>query len=388
MSQNHCNSNNNSVCGVTLDLDDFDFAGAEPTLVYLDKVFALEKDTSCPIIFSLNTAQCPDTFTVTYESADRDCDPCPLRPDAVFKIKKTTAILDFIETCPPGNIEPDQVLINGEEVDGVTFENGRYLVDISTVISQVLQSGCEARNLPTKVFFLIRNVCCFQIRATFILEGTVNTGGRTCCFRAVFSNAQDGPPIILPNGCCTSFAISKLAVPGVSNGNVPTISFRFTGKIRLVNPELKVICNGNGNGPGSTAFGAEGPDGCCNRDDFFRPGNLNCFLALCSKVVVEPTVNVETVRRTLFQIEANEGVPESNENLAALAGVSDLNCRGGLPEACRNEVGGVEDICEDHDEVGGVEDRGRCDCPDVFGSNSNRRNRSAFQFSGNNGCSW
>jgi hypothetical protein len=410
MTKKHDKCKRDPICGTTIDVGGTNFTECEPNLVYIDKVFGLETDTSCPLFFTVNTAECPENFDVTYESADINCNPCPLGPDSIFKINKSCGILEFIETKPPGNIDPNQVIIDGQPADDVTFENGRYLVDISTIISMIQNNTCQARGLPTKVFFLIRNVCCFQIRVTFVLEGTVNTGGRTCKFRAIISNAEEGPPIIVPTDCCTSFAIPKLAIPDVTNGNVPTISFRFSGTIKLINPELRVICNG----PPPMVGGGEGHHGCCFPDDPFLLGATNCRLVLCSKVVVEPTVHVETVRRTLFEILGREGVPSSNPNIGEVQGIlSDTTCANMAGALCGFRKGflcGVqsvtgaeddpcddreEDVCEDllddicdEDEVEGARDNRDWNCPDVFGVNTGRRTRTCFQFSGNNGCCW
>lgn len=386
MSKKNCVCNER-LCGTNIDLAGLAMNGDEDALVYLDKVFSLNRDTSCPVIFHLNTAECPENFTITFESLDRNCDPCPIGPDAVFHIRKACATLEFIETEPPGNICPDQVLVDGQEVDHVDYENGRYTVDIASILPSVVDEECEERGLPTKVFFLIKNVCAWQIRITFILEGTVNSGGQTCKFRAVFSNAVDAPPIVLPTGCCSSFAVPKLAIPSELNGNVPTIAFRFDGTVKLVNPKLKVICRMPGSGP--RPFDAA----CC--DPFPPgpgpgPGPISCMLTLCSKVVLEPTLIVETVRRTLFQINANQVLPESMVNNGnSVGGVTNNPCVtvGGVFDSPCNDVGGVEEecqeICEEFcNQVGGV-----WNCPDVFGTQTGRR-RTAFQFNGNNGCCW
>lgn len=347
MSNKNCVCNER-LCGTNIDLAGLAVNGDEEALVYLDKVFSLNKDTSCPVVFHLNTAECPENFSITFESLNRDCDPCPIGPDAVFHIRKACATLEFIETEPPGNICPDQVLVDGQEVDDIEFENGLYTVDIASILPSILDEECEERGQPTKVFFLIQNVCAWQLRVTFVLEGTVNSGGQTCKFRAVFSNAVDAPPIVLPTGCCSSFAVPKLAIPSELNGNIPTITFRFDGKIKLINPKLKVICCMPGGGPGP----------------------LSCRLALCSKVVLEPTVIVETVRRTLFQINANQVLPESM--------VDDGNSVGGVTDNPCVTVEGVSDSpCNN---LGG-----EWNCPDVFGTQTGCR-RTAFQFNGNNGC--
>jgi hypothetical protein len=356
-----------------------------------------------------------------------------LDKNAVFTVENAYAILDFIQVKPPGNIDPSQVTIDGEEVDSVTFLNGRYLINADSILSKVQNELCEDLGLPSKRFLLIRNVCPWKIRATYVIEGTVTTGGRACCFKLEISNADDEPATVIPNGCCSNFAIPDLAIPCVTNGFDPEISFHFTGKIKLVNPEIKVDC---GRRP-PMAFSAEGPGICA---EFFGPPELGCTVILKSKVVVEPCVNVEVVRRTLFIVNAREGVTPCVHQLAGvqtedekrndpcnnLAGMGFKPSHGkGRHDDCdgqdSDDVLGIEDICEElrgvrdnnhchNDDVLGTEDvcgcidfeergcdnrcgcdRGcGCGCDDVRGVNTRRKHqaRTAFQFNGRNGCSW
>ena len=375
------------VCGTSIDTGDVDFTGGESNLVFLDKVFSFNKATACPLLFNLNTCMHPDKFDVKFICADKGCgcgcNPCDIEKNAVFEIEKAFGILDFIEVKPPGNISPAQVTIDGEEVDSVEFENGRYLVNVSSLNKQLQKEICEDVNLPTKNFFLIKNVGPFEFRATFIIEGKMFSGGRVCCFKAEISNDDDEPGFCLPSHCCSSFAIPDLPIPCTTNGNAPDIRFHFTGKVKLVNPELKVVC---GTLPGIKA------DGIGLNTELFEPGTNGCTVCLKSTLVVEPSVQVEVVRRTLFIINAREGVIPCQDDVAALqierksrkdacnnvSGCGFIedddrrdrdnhddrddrdDVRGERDRRNHDDVRGIRDICDFHDDR---EDIG--DCPDI-----------------------
>lgn len=364
-----------SVCGTSIDTGDVDFTGGETNLVYLDKVFSFNKATACPLLFNLNTCNHPEKFDIKFISADTGCgcgcNPAELDKNAVFEIERAFASLDFIDTKPPGNISPAQVTIDGEEVDSVVFENGHYLVGASDLNKQLQKEICEDNNLPTKNFFLIKNVGPFQFRATFILEGKVITGGRSCCFKIEISLDDDEPPFCLPSHCCSSFAVPDLSIPCSANGNAPEIRFHFTGKVKLVNPELKVIC-----GAGSPLnFSKDGPG---LNAELFEPGFTGCTVCLKSNIVVEPSVQVEVVRRTLCIINAREGIIPCQLQAAEL----EIE-RKSRKDSCNNVPGcGFREHhdrkdhndCNDDFSGGDVRGAGDADCPDICSCGRNRDN--------------
>ena len=437
MKRRKCELDPAGLCGTNIDTSDVDFGDREPNLVYIDKVFSFNSDTSCPVFFCLDTRCDSEDFEVKFTTADRGCgcgcNPAELDCNAVFEIEKAFAVLDFIETSPPGSISPSQVTIDGEEVDSVIFQNGRYLVGISELASRLQHRNCLEAGLPSKNFLSIRDVCTWEIRATYVLEGTVTTGGRTCCFRAEIRNADDGPPTVLPATCCSNFAIPNFSVPCTQNGIAADVAFHFSGQVKLVNPELKVKCNSRSCPP---PFTLEAPGLSAE----FFPGRNEPTLVFKSKVVLEPEVHVESVRRTLFSINAQEGLlpcesvagelaserRNTTDPCNNLAGAgfhhantcalnSNFGCRKGdreedVCESDRNPRRIRDDVCERNrgnfceefceelceelceeicDSVGGRFDGCRDDR--FRGCNHNRSvagARNACQFFGNNGCSW
>ena len=306
MGNRKCRLEPAGLCGTSIDTENVIFGDRKPNLVYMDKVFSFNSDTSCPVFFFLDTRCDSDNFEIKFTTADKGCgcgcNPYELDCNAVFEIEKAFAVLDFIGIVPPGNISPSQVTIDGEEVDSVTFDNGRFIVGISELVSRLQHQQCIDSNLPSKNFLLIRDICTWEIRATYVLEGTVTSGGRTCCFRAEIRNADDAPSTVLPTSCCSSFAIPNFSIPCTTNGIAPEIAFHFSGNIKLINPQLKVKCH-NRPCPVPVTVETAGVSA-----EIFPGMDRTPTLVFKSKVSLEPTVHVESVRRTLFSVNAQEGI--------------------------------------------------------------------------------
>lgn len=422
-SQNqNCSSNSNRVCGASIDLGGAELSNARPNLVYLDKVFSFNHAESCPIFLNDLKASTLTGFQVFCETEDRRCDcqcaTCVIDEQAEFIIERATATLDFIGTRPSGNISPCQVTICGENPDSITFANHRYTVNAADAAEAVQKERCLDLGEPTRCMFLIRNVGPWEFRATFVLTGLMNSHGRTCRFRAVFTNT-DGPMTTLP-GNCANFVIPDLAVPCAINGVAPDITFQFSGDVNLVNPRLKVKCRNTGGCRGNDAELACIPCVPCCPDN----QNQTCLLTLCTNLIVIPKVQVEVVRRTLFSVNGREVLVPCDQAGGTVMGSVDQVCGGGgnccgqLEDIC----GDLEDICGEQEDVCGEQagscigsnqscrgrdrnndlcSRGQSVFYDVFGSsrqlcgtsNSNSVNncrspRTAFQFMGYNGCSW
>jgi len=334
-------------CGTNIDTEDVEFTNQQPNLTYIDKVFSFNKDTASPILFNLNTGETnTNNFVVRFFLNGSSLFPCTLSPNAVFEIDNSFVAVEFFNTRPPGNITAAQVTVDGFPVDSVSFTNGQYTAVTTNVLPQVQNDRCLDRGLPTKTFFLISNAGPWDFRATYVLEGTVNTNGRTCRFRAEISNAPGTPNSMLPSGSLSSFAVPNLSLPCAINGVAPNILFQFSAKINLVNPRLVVTCEENG-----TILAN------------------NCRVFLVSTIAVEPVVHVETVRRTLFCINACEGLQPCDGSARAaeiedaieecvIGGVDRPDCR------CRKgRVGGSSD-------ARGAIDNTRNQLADIVGVNN------------------
>lgn len=338
-------------CGTNIDTEDVEFTREKPNLTYLDKVFSFLKDTSSPILFNLNTGgMFSDLFLSEFILDGCSIIPCTLSPNAVFNIENSFVAVDFFGPANPASITPAQVTLDGFPVDTVTFENGQFTARAPNAIARIQNRRCLDLNLPTKAFFLINNAGPWVLRATFVLEGTVNTGGRTCRFCARFSNAPDAPNTMLPAGSLSNFAIRDLALPCSINGISPDILFQFNAKVNLINPELTTDCGIITNGTGSS------------RVIINNVLANNCRLVLTSTVSVEPVVHVQTVRRTLFCVNACEGLQPCQGSVFAAAIADSRDCDiGGVDRPdCRCRSVRRSDECDSHrhdrdeDEIAGI----------------------------------
>ncbi len=294
------------ICGTNIDTEDVKFTKQQPNLTFIDKVFSYNRDTASPILFNLDTGAPNQDNFVTELFLDGGCFfPCVLTPNAVFEIENSFVAVEYFNTRPPGNITAPQVTLNGFPVDSVLFNNGQYTAITENVLARVQRDRCLDKGLPTKVYFLIADAGPWDIRATYVLEGRVSTNGRVCRFRVQISNAPEAPNSMLPAGSLSSFAIPDLSLPCSINGISPEILFQFSARVNLVNPQLTVDCD---------------PLGACT-------------VLLDTGVAVEPVVHVQTVRRTLFCINACEGLQPCDGSVLA-AELEDRN------EDC--EIGGVD----------------------------------------------
>lgn len=428
-------------CGTSIDTDDIDFTSPQSNLVYMDKVFSLNDDTSCPFLFHLNTGGINShcfTSVITTKSPNCCCTPCQLTANSVFTIDRAFVLVEYFNTRPPGNINASQVTVDGFPVDSVDYANGQYVATTANLLSKVQRDRCLDAGLPTKTFFLVSNAGPWDLRARYVLEGTVNTDGVTSCFRAEISNAPNTTNTPLPNAFLSSFAVPDLSLPCSIHGIAPDILFQFNANITMVNPSLVVNCGGR-----PPRFTGDENDCQQTRCGGSQGGVGECTLSLVTALAIEPTIHTEVTRKTLFCVNACEGLQpcqgslleaeeeECNDadlrrpdcqcgNNSSVSPTTDCGCEH---HNSRNNVGGWG--CNS---VGAAEDDVfECECVRVSNQNNNscgcsnnnsrgcngwdnsndnscgcnnnnsnennsnhscRRPRTAFQFNGCNGCSW
>lgn len=280
-----------SVCGPNINTEDVNFTRKEANLVYMDKVYSYNKASSCPLLHVLQGRCMEFTTKLRLEPIDDDCDcggrgchgcccccqpvnTCELRSDAVFTVTRSYVLVKSLD-LRPRSLDESDVTIDGVEVDDLDEIGRQFVASANTAIVETSKSRCSDLGLPTKNFFLIRGAGPWIFRGTIVLEGTVNTGGRTCCFQAKFETPDRGLQI---DGTST-FAVPKLAIPCIAGGIAPVIRFNFTGKVFILNPEIIMD---------------------------MRDSDRIC--TVLGSLAVEPEVNVEVSRRTLFCIDACEGL--------------------------------------------------------------------------------
>lgn len=308
-----------SICGTAIDINDIDFAPSQNQLLYMDKVYSKGEGSGCPLVFELTTT--PSTFqtqllmspffnnneNLCEEIFGSDCyhnkhscemesqycnsncmcccncnclspaTSCQLSEDAVFNIMKSYVKVSAFNLADPYNLDNNQVTIDGKAVDSLNYYGGSYEAVITSKLPEIIKHPCAENNLPTKAFFLICHAGPWVYQAEFVLEGTVTTGGNTCCFRAIFTTLSESP-------VCASIPVSnidvpKISIPCVSGGAYPRLFFSFGGNMSLLNPEIHVISDND---------------------------TLSIILNSC--IVAEPTVNVEVIKKALFCINGCEAL--------------------------------------------------------------------------------
>ena len=374
-----------SVCGPNINTEDVNFSRRESNLVYLDKVYSYNDATACPILFSLpattnwttelsleniedncgcnNGCGCGNGCGFTATSNGCGCvfncncgNGCTLTSDAVFTVNRSYVLVGNLGLSN-GTLAAGDVTVDGVAVDTLTQAGNRYTATTDNLVSETNKARCRDLGLPTKSFFLITGAGPWQLTATIVLEGTVNTNGKTCCFQARFTT-----PNLLNIPGTSTFAIPKLALPCSVNGVSPTINFSFGGTVHVLNPEITATCNGN--------------------------NGTNCTLTLTGSLAVQPQVNVEVVRRTLFCIDACEGMLPCDGTVAAFEADSleDEDCTWPPEPACRcgraHSPENDADIC-DTAVLCDFEGERTCNC-----NNEERAENNSYQWNGCNGCNW
>lgn len=329
-----------SVCGPNVNTEDVLFSAREANLVYMDKVYSYNKATACPILHAIAEGT-EWTTELVLESIKDDCDcgcdngcgcgcnqgcggncgcgcgggrpprrgccscccgdsGCTLTSDAVFNITRSYVLVQSLGLGDEVLTAAD-VTVDGVAVDSLTKVGNKYTATTDNLVNETARERCKDLGLPSKHFFLINNAGPWQLTATIVLEGTVNTAGKTCCFQAKFKTAS---PITVND--TSTLAIPKLALPCSINGVSPTINFSFGGIVYVLNPNITASCT----------------------DD-------NCTLTLEGSLAVQPQVNAEVVRRTLFCVDACEGMLPCDGTEAAYELDADDDCTWPPAPACR-----------------------------------------------------
>jgi hypothetical protein len=267
-----------------------DFSHQEKNLVYLDKVYSYNQAYSCPLLSAFMSSPGNSVTELKLEGAvhrdrcgcgGRGCLSCcpnilSLDPDAVFTIDSSYVLVDSFSLAHPSSLKPECVTLDGYSADGIYYGNGRYSVAINNLLPKVIKKRCRDLGVPTKAYFLVMESGPWAYKATFVLEGTVNTHGRTAVFKAKIKTSDD---VFREVKGASSFAVAGINIPCSVNGTCPVINFSFTGSVSMLNPKLAYVCTGSG-----------------------------CGLHLETNLVCEPIINVEVLRKTLCCADACESM--------------------------------------------------------------------------------
>ncbi|MBE6030514.1 MAG: hypothetical protein E7225_02810 [Clostridiales bacterium] len=316
-----------STCGTNVDLKDIPFALTDTNLVYMDKVYSYNKSMACPILEPIDTAtewvtevmlgaaeenlvfecgcgerrSCGNNRKKHCNCGNCGCE-CTLGGDAVFNITRSYVLVTGLE-LEEGTLTEGNVTVDGVAVDSVVQAGNRYTAETANLIEKTGIERCRETGLPTKNFFLVTGAGPWTVRGTIVLEGTVNTGGKTCCFQARFTTPDEG---ITVTGDST-FAVQKLALPCSVGGVSPVIGFGFTGTVNVLNPGITVTVEGT-----------------------------TVTLGITGALALQPQINVEVVRRTLFMMQGREAIIPCDGTEASFAGNPAEECE--CEEECDGNV--------------------------------------------------
>lgn len=324
-----CTNGLKSICGTSIDLEDLDFAQSRNHLLYANKVYSKGQGTASPLVFNLTTSPAtfqtqlllspltsPETDNLCEEILGCDCHShhhhdhhhdhscngvagvanwgcncncncgnvlgaatCQLDENAVFEVLKSHVRVTAFNLAKPSCLSPNQVTVDGFPVDSLMESGGTFEATLNSSLPNIIKPPCAENGLPTKAFFLISCVGPWVFQAEFVIEGTVTTGGNTCCFRATFTTLSTSP--ICSNIPLSNIAVPKISIPCVSGGMSPRIIFSFSADMSLLNPVITVV-----------------PD----------TGNDSLNLILTTSVVVAPTVDVQVIKQALLCINACEAI--------------------------------------------------------------------------------
>ncbi|MDD4377731.1 MAG: hypothetical protein PHH48_06305 [Eubacteriales bacterium] len=284
------------------------------SLVYLSKVFSNEHGTSCPILKNITTDSANFTQRITFEDNDDRRDRCncgcvfncncngfEMNDNMTFSINSTQVIINDFNLANPGGLTENNVTVNGLPVDNIDSFNQRYMASTYDLMSQIVKCSCIEKGLPTPVFFMVTGAGPWLVRVTFVIEGTIYDCGTCRNFKLCISSKENSP-IAIPSQ--STFSIPCISLPCTTDGIAPVINFQFNAVGSLLSPELSVV-------PGET-----------------------CQLRLTTTLVLEPTINVEVTRETLFRTKAEEIMQPCDELSLCMNCDRDFGCRDPRRDEC------------------------------------------------------
>lgn len=249
------------------------------SLVYLNKVFFNQSQASCPIISTLTTTT--DTFTqkltITSPSAIGNgcnccCDGCndfTVTENTIFNVTKAKVRVSSFNLSEASEIDPTGITIDGNAVASLTRIDGRYIADLSSIMDEII-TCC-----PREHFFLAQVPGPWIFFGSIEVEGTVSSGGTTCCFSLCVETIPTEAGYEVTGA--DNFAIYNLEIPCRAGGISPVASFSFDGCGSLLNPVITAATTGD-----------------------------VTTLTLSGTLIFTPEINLSITRETLFNVDYPE----------------------------------------------------------------------------------
>ena len=262
------------------------------SLVYLDKFFYNNTEKASPLLTALTTT--PETFTQQLTtgsnscaasfpgSRDISCCNCncccdiPIGPGTVFNVDNAFVIVHSYDLSLPDSITAADITIDGLPITAVTASNGRYLGDISGIVSEITKCHCKspcADRCPGN-FVMVTADGPWELLSTIVVEGTVSSGGTSCPFKMCLSPTEGEP---LPVTGASTFAFCGAEIPCQKNNAAASLVISFDACASLLSPVITVT--GTADAP---------------------------IITLTGSLVVTPQATLQTIRPTLFNLSAYE----------------------------------------------------------------------------------
>lgn len=322
------------------------------TMVYLDKIFSNHTANSCPLMTEIFAHG--ETFNQQLTFFDENgcnnsncgcgCGCFDVEEDWTFTVETTEVFINDFDLANPCDLSTQNVTVDGLPVDRLDSFNERYRAATSDLMTRISDCTCIEKGLPTKGYFLICNAGPWKAKLTIVIHGSAFTCGQCKRFKLCLTT-KNGVHINIPGQ--STFAVSSICLPCTTGGIAPVINFSFKADANLLNPCLEV-------------------DHC---------GRCNLKLTGC--LIVEPEVEIEVTRQTLFRTNA-EVVNVPCDDLAKCE-----ECSGTCDSRRDSRPVRVRDKCCT-DENG---DRD-CDRDKDCDRDRDRKNNICCQFNGRNGCTF
>ena len=316
-------------------------------LVYLNKIFYDNESVSCPITYALTTSS--ETFSQTLNIGGSNCGTlygtCPscncggfngqnnalgcgcdnnccncsngcncfvfcggnscssatVETNSTFTITNSCVTVNTISVSDLAALTASDVTVDGFPVTSLTLSGNTYTADLSGIMSEISNCPCEpvdmhlcnpcqtsnyCNNCPPACdngghFFLTEVAGPWEVTLSIVIEGYMTTGSQTCPFKLCFNSltSTTGTTPIAIDGA-NNFALNCVTIPCTTNGNSPSLVFDFSGCAVLLNPAI-TVSGGTGTTPDIT-------------------------LELSATLVLTPSLSLNVVRSSLFNINATE----------------------------------------------------------------------------------
>lgn len=254
--------------------------------VYLNKIFFNENENASPIMTTFETSATNFTQQITvgtnicgcnecHDSCGCNCNCCcdvTITADTIFNITNSYVIVHSFSLTDQTALTTGDVTVEGIPITTLTPNGNQFIGEINGIMSRITKCACKqpcANSCPGN-YVMISAPGTWDLVATIVIEGTINSAGSSCQFRICYNTEAEAPIVVSGPA---SFAFCNVEIPCQVSGVSPTLVFDFSSCVKLLNPVISVIC----------------ADGVCTP-------------VLSGSLVVTPQINLQILRPSLFNL--------------------------------------------------------------------------------------